>query len=664
MTQDPTLSNVAGDYAQVGVQASVVHGDVNYMISPDPSPMEKFEAGVRYLDGGMARRAWQLINEAVVDHHRTAKVCFYWPLALLSGRTRRELSNDELILLRNRDRLLPITGEGPWADGARMIRRLLDAAEQPGADIRLLLKEFDALPNLQRSTILRHLELFLEGQLNDELWHRRLQRAVDEQTGNDRQDRVWKFFQPTPAGPQVREPGPLTIPISAWLQAVAGAIVLVAGAVPIGYLLTRSGRIPELLAYLMSIVGGYFACRDGAEWHFRYRRRRAKDDVYGMPPLRTNTPPAEGFARRVDQRLEYYFAKRVPRGFDSASWLRWTVGIRKSLRDEIVGAYGETWRGVDKINWLIRHRAEDVKTRWENGTLWNYRHELATPPLVQAATVLGAMAFGLGAYWAARGALAADPLYAVSSLVLVTMGAWLAGRAFLRITLRRRWHDADKSEARQLADETAMAFDRWQRRLSDRPADREMATWLDHDRNVLLSEALQHYRLTMSDVIAHAAIEAPASTTRARVQGGLWRYRKYRILLFLLTADGVRQYSATLNFDDGTFHDRDRMSYRFESVAAVRVSQADNNARTFDLTLVDGQKISVQIEPRVEELPQGEDSESEPEETLDAAGVSHTLHVLEGIAAEGKAWMEHERRRADHRYKRPKPPSSGEDDER
>jgi hypothetical protein len=35
--------------------------------------------------------------------------------------------------------------------------------------------------------------------------------------------------------------------------------------------------------------------------------------------------------------------------------------------------------------------------------------------------------------------------------------------------------------------------------------------------------------------------------------------------------------------------------------------------------------------------------------TLDAAGLDNTLHVLEGIAAEGKQWIPHERRRAEGR---------------
>jgi hypothetical protein len=49
----------------------------------------------------------------------------------------------------------------------------------------------------------------------------------------------------------------------------------------------------------------------------------------------------------------------------------------------------------------------------------------------------------------------------------------------------------------------------------------------------------------------------------------------------------------------------------------------------------------------MEELQQGENPGVVSEVTLDAAGLHHTLHVLEGIAAEGKEWIKHERRRTE-----------------
>ncbi|MER5318460.1 hypothetical protein [Streptosporangium roseum] len=144
----------------------------------------------------------------------------------------------------------------------------------------------------------------------------------------------------------------------------------------------------------------------------------------------------------------------------------------------------------------------------------------------------------------------------------------------------------------------------------------------------------------MSNVIAYAFIEAPASSARARVRGGPWRYKKYQLLLFLLTADGIRQLTATLDVERGSLHIRQRANYRFEVVAAVRVSQADDGGRAFELTLVSGEDVRLRVlEPGMEELQQGEIPGAVSEATLDASGIHHTLHVLEGIAAEGKEWI-------------------------
>jgi hypothetical protein len=267
------------------------------------------------------------------------------------------------------------------------------------------MKELDDLRAVQRALIVRHLESFLDGSLKDQMWQRALQRADAEQMARNREHRVWKFFQPDPESPQVRLPQPVTIPGFTWVQAVTGTVVLVAATGHIGYLLTQGGQLSAPLACVLSIVGGYFGACDGAEWRFRSGRRRAKDEEYVMALRpRTNAPP-DGFARKVDQRFDYYFAKYVPRGTDRDVWLARTAGIRKGMRDEIVEAYQETRTRVEKINWLIRYRAGAVKTRWEKATLWSYRQELATPLLVKATAVLGALAFTVGGVWAASGAV-------------------------------------------------------------------------------------------------------------------------------------------------------------------------------------------------------------------------------------------------------------------
>ena len=62
---DATTTNIAGDYAYVGVQAGTVHNVHLYTVSPDASPQEKFETGVHNLEGLIPGKARQLIREAV-----------------------------------------------------------------------------------------------------------------------------------------------------------------------------------------------------------------------------------------------------------------------------------------------------------------------------------------------------------------------------------------------------------------------------------------------------------------------------------------------------------------------------------------------------------------------------------------------------------------------
>jgi hypothetical protein len=56
---------------------------------------------------------------------------------------------------------------------------------------------------------------------------------------------------------------------------------------------------------------------------------------------------------------------------------------------------------------------------------------------------------------------------------------------------------------------------------------------------------------------------------------------------------------------------------------------------------VNGDPISVIVtDLNTEDIQQGEDEYSLSEATLDAVGVANTLHVLEGIAADGKGWFQ------------------------
>ncbi|MER6514526.1 hypothetical protein ABT158_47460 [Nonomuraea sp. NPDC001636] len=614
-----------------------MHGDVIYMTSPQDPPEKKFQDGVSFLKGRMPGPARQLINEARVDY-ATNEVYFYWLLAMVSGRTRHELTKEEIAQLRDRRVIMRLSGDDPWRDGVRIIDRLLESAGKAEEDIRVVVKDLDALREPQRSLILDHLELYLDGPIEDHLWHLALTKAKSEQTADDRKDRIWKFFHPAPKEPERRVPKPPDISFATRAQALTAMVVLVMATAHLGYLILQSGRILPMVAYLLGLGGTYVGAPNVADWCFRVVRRRVKDrEFLGL----TSETVLGSFAKKAENRIDHYFAVYLPPGLDRDNWMARTTGIRRSLRDEIVSVYGGMRIGVERLAWLIRHRASEAGARHRRGTLWSYRQELATPGRTKTQAILGLLALAGGGGWAAVSAVPIEPLRAIGTIFLLLISGWIGSRAWLHITLERRRHAADESESEQAYKCDLDALDRWRAKMSDKPRDEEMAGWLDCDRKALLNEALRHYRLTMSHVIAHAFIEAPArSSARARVRGGPWRYKKYQLLVFLITQEGVRQLTVTLDFMNGTFHDRQRLNYRFETVAAVRVSQSDNDERVFQLSLVNGEEISVEVSSGMEELQQGEVPGAVSKVSLDAAGLPHTLHVLEGIAAEGKRWVE------------------------
>ncbi|MFC6880643.1 MULTISPECIES: hypothetical protein [Actinomadura] len=648
---EAATANYAEDNSQVGMQAGVVHGDVTiYSTPPAASPTERFEIGVMLLDGGQPSKAREVISEAVMAGLTGSRVCFHWQLALVSGRAWNEMPDADAAALRQAPSFCRLSGGDAWADGVKTVLQLMDAAAKPNTDLRPLLKDFDNLAEPQRGMILRHLELFLEGPLKNEIWDRALDEAREEQMAGNRSERVWKYFHPNPAGPRFLPVRPPVIPAGTRGRAVCGAVVLGGAALNLGYLLLRDLQLLTLLVYALGSGGGFLAFRAGTEWHYLTERLHAKDREFRRPQEFPSRAKPSGFAGKVDQRFDRYFARYVPRNASRQTWLDGTAGIRKILRDEMVEVYREQRTSVEQIAWLIRYRVSEVRRQWENGALWGYRRELAVPLGTKAATLLGLAALASGTVWTMADAARTAPVNAAVSALLALVAGRVAVRARMRIVTETRRHAADVAEQSRVQEGCQAAFERWKRKLADKPTDPEMAIWLDRDRKVLLSDALDHYGLTMSDVIAHAFIEAPGSPTRrARVPQGPPRYTRYRLLLFLLTKDGIRQLGADLDFERGTFHDQARTNYRYEAVAAVRVRQADDGDHSFELALVNGELVKAEmLAAAIDELHVDETHATVSETMLDAAGLSHTLHVMEGIAAEGKRWLEQERpRKAD-----------------
>jgi hypothetical protein len=624
-------SNVASGFSHVDVQAGTVLGDVNhYTLPPGAGPEEKFDVGVHYLDGGMAGEARALMGDAAMGPARTNRMLFYWLLALVSGRSRDELSADEARHLRDlqADPPEPARGRDVWVDGVRVILLLLDSARRTDADITVALQELDCLSDLQQGLILRHMEQFLEGPLEDKMWELALAQARGGQLAAARPDRVWKFFEPPPIEPRARPPRPLVDPPGSHVRATASAVLLVACALTLAVRLAFAGHILPLLGCMALSVIGLLGLRDGTEWHLEYVGADAE------------LPPGE-FARKVDHDFNHYVARYPPRGLSAEDWLQRTVDTRQSIRNEIVDLYRPSRISIRRVAWLLRHEADHIKRVWTSETRAPYTRELRAVPRLGARGQGGLAALLGGGAWLLFAVAEVDILLALVTGFIVYRGGAVHVRTRLAMERERRRFKAEQDQYDEVLAARSEAFDRWQAKLADRPRDPEMARWLDCDRKLLLERALRHYRLAASEVIAHAFIETPAaSTQRTRVRRGPWRYEKYRISVFLLTADGVRNFVSNLDFVTGRFDDQGRLNYRFDAVASLRVHRGADNVQKFELVLMNGQSIQMQMADSVlDELPADETRESVARITQDAAGIQHTIHVLEGIAAEGREWV-------------------------
>ncbi|RKN51276.1 hypothetical protein [Micromonospora endolithica] len=647
----PTTTNVAQGDAHVDVQAGVVHGDINfYRLPPNPSPEEQFTFALKYLDARVRDQARQLIEKAVAGGYATTEVQFYRLIALLSGRTLRQLASEEL------DRLTAICASLPhlddndeWTAGLKVITHLL--APVGAAETDLVVKEIDALNRRQRDGIYGHLEALLEGAMQEEMWRKSVVLADSQRTAEDRFNRVWKFFHPTPAQPRTLPVQPVAVALRDWLRAGAGVAVFTLAVVQMIVLVTARGTLDPFLGLFAALVGLAAFCVGGADRYYRGTRLRAKEAQIRPPQQRRRETPPGGFARKVDRLFDRYFRRYVPEGTDRAYWLEQTAGIRRHLRDEVVELYREQRIEAERVAWLVRHLVGDVRGQWERDSLTAYRQQLRTPARTTALDVGGLALLTAGSLWAVPAVVTSAPLSGTGWFLLAVASAVPAVRSSFRIVAERRRVADDQAERNDKDTARWAAYHRWCHKLSDKPSDTEMATWLESDRKVLVDQAMQQYRLRPSQVIAHAFIEAPApSCKKARYPQGPWRYSRYRLLLFLLTDDGVRQVNIDLDFETSASRTTQRLNYRFDAVAAVRIDGIATRQQTFELTLFNGEPISIRVsDPDNGTLQHDENPTKIAELSLDAAGLSHTLHVLEGIAAEGKEWVKHRRDRADER---------------
>jgi hypothetical protein len=657
-----TPFNSAADNANVDVQADSIYGDVSIVhvheAPYDPpegaTAEEKFRTGVKNLEGGKASEARALIWEAMMKGYDTSEARFYWLIAMLSERTIRQFSDEEISQLRSKAKQQPAIATDSWEDGTHLIFQLLESVgvlqANPRPDIAQVFKEFDILSKKQRDLLLPHLELFLEGPLKDRIWREERSNAESGQLSGDRKNRAWMFFQPVPAEPRVTQAQPIATTSTEQRVAWASTGIFVVAVGFFGWELARHGAILGLLAYVIALAGAAVAAVTSRELRFLAERRRQKDERLRTPVRSTSVPPRGGFAEKVDALFNRYAAKYVPDKDERAVWQAATAGIRKFDRDEIVTQYRETRIPADRVAWLVRYRIRKSRDSWSSGKLYEYREQLR-PMSSAVAKFRAGKAVAILSAVVAIVMFRADPLADAAGTIASLAGGNWVWRNWLRIDLERRRFAADTEESAHRKADSYKEFMRWSDRLKRSPSDAEMAAWLECDRTVLLGKSIDHYKLARHQVITYALLEeAGPRAKRARVRNGPMRYSRYSLIVFLLTSDGVRQMSADLRFLQGDVIEGDRLNYRYDAVASAHVSLTPRPSgdsriqQKFKLTLVNGEQITAivtDLDP--ENFQQGETEQSLERATLDAASVANTLHVLEGIAAEGRAWFQERR---------------------
>ncbi|CAM5364696.1 MULTISPECIES: hypothetical protein [Streptomyces] len=637
--------NSAADESIVGMQAGVVH-NANVSIYSAASPQEKYKAGVRFLQDGVPSRARDMIHDAIAHGYDNAEVRFHGVLAMLSGRAYHDLGTEELRWLHQASGLVGTYAEGEWKDALRVAFELLATLSTADGEAGRVGERLRALSPHRRDEILHHFDLVLTGGLKDSLWAENRERAEAARFGNGRVQRVWAYFEPDPIGPRALPPRPSTaaaaqaaIPVRVGLFVVVTAFLCVVSLV--------ADPAAAAVELLVALGAGATATHFGSRWWYQEHQLKAMNRMFQVPHTRDPASPGDGFTNRVRHSFDHYFSVRVPHGLAPQEWLGLTGHIRDSLVAEIAVLYRESRISVDRVNWLIRHLAEDARDRYSTGTLFDRRHQNQTSASAKALCVVALVILGfttlalLGTV--ASGAGASHMVLAV----LAVIGVVWSGRA-----AASSWLEA-RGEERRVAEETQeyqerlaarqAAYQNWKSFLdATRPSELEMETWLTCDKTLFVDEALRHYQLTWRDLITHTILVTPARPyKRGRVKGGPWRYSRYTFRLFLVTQDGVREISADFDFTDAKRGTRQRSNYRFDALSSVQVTERSEVGYDLELILTNGPARNIRVaDADTYQLAPDENAQEISEINLSAAGFIHTFRLLEGIAADGKGWIE------------------------
>ncbi|MFE6978820.1 hypothetical protein [Streptomyces sp. NPDC057682] len=633
--------------SNVGIQADAVHNSNVYFVHPDASPHEKYRVGVRLLEDGVPSRAREMISDALAHDYDSAEVRFHWVLSMLSARTYHDLSAEEIKRLHYVSGLLRNYAQDEWKDALRVTFDLLAVLSAPSGETAPVLKQLHDLPPRQHDAILRHLDLMLTGGLKDELWAESLERAAAERFDNDRAGRTWAYFEPDPIGARAVPPRPVSAEAAAARAALPVRVALfVVGGAALGALALIADPLRAVVALLVALGAGGTAARCGLQWWGRDDGPGPAAGA-GVPHPRHPAPDENGFTGNVRHEFDHYFSVRTPYGFTSEEWLAHTAEVRADLAAEIAYLYREKRVPVKRVTWLIRYLAEDARNRHNEGTLFDQHHQGRTSAGVKVLTVVALAALGGTALYtfgtAASGAAQPRALWAFLAL----LGTAWSGQAsaFLWLKVRRERYRVAR-ETQEYEDQLTarqVAHERWKARLEmTRPSELEMETWLTCDKTLFVDEALRHHRLRWRDLIAYTILVVPvARSRRGRVRGGPWRYSHFTLRLFLFTRDGIREISSDFTFSDSTRRNEHRSNYRYDALSSVQVTENTSVGYDLELVLTNGPARQIRVKDAdTQQLAADENAREISEISLDSAGFTHTFRLLEGVAADGKGWIE------------------------
>ena len=447
---------------------------------------------------------------------------------------------------------------------------------------------------------------------------------------------AWMFFHPDPAKVVLPEPMAAQGTAASRWRMRASVTLFVALTWYVGLELLIQGAVLSLFCYVAGLIGSLAAAGGHLEM-----RPQAEPRQLPQPAVNLDEH-AEELIKRIGRLFEKYFEKYEPVEANRKLWEDATADARRFYQDEVTAICRANGCSADQVAWLIRHEVCQMNQRWRDGSpQFPRQHQMLRSGAVTARRA------GLGMLVAGYALAILTVRASFLGFTLVLLSAIWAWRCWLRVSRERAATDEHKRRQEEIDE----AYQRWSTRLQDRPRDAQMAEWLEGDRTVLLGMALDQFRLSRSRMIAHGFIEKPhPGARRSQISGGLPRYQKYQIWMFLLAEGGVHQLRASLDFLTGTLVEREHISYGYASIAAVRMLRKSGGVRTYELSLTAGEPIRVRVretdpqpaaqDERDEDTDPAEENESAAEDTApDVASVTNTLRLLQGVVGGGMNWL-------------------------